>query len=350
MKSVLSSTVLVCSFLLALPAMADAYTPTLHSEYQAVTGDDPKGDPAWPLSGSPYPIQLLGVVINNPEDMSDYGVYSSDMDDPTWWQTYIQALPAGVYGGQTVAPNDYGGTALYMRVRHPWIESASFYSDSGWAAEMERLNYPTDVGTGEPVTTPLKYGDVIMVQAKAPGLFFRGKYNINEQHNVDTSKDFYITILQRDTTPTVASPDDFTLADLKDASDNFIFNEDRLAGCEHYQASLVSLDSLLLVDAANWALDGTVMVKQTVEGIERTFPMKLGLDDDLASIDAELLETTPFSVTAILDQEDYDAPYTGGYRLWLTNASNLTVVPEPGSLALLVAGGLAALLLWRRRS
>lgn len=345
MKSVVLhlSTVAVCFIFLSSPATA--YTPVTHSEYQVVNDD---GTAAWPASGLPYPIQLVGVVINNPEDMSDYTDYSPDS---VWWQTYIQALPAGVYGDQTVAAGDYGGTALYMRVNKPWDPGAPSYSETEWAAEMDRLNYPIDYSTGSQVTTPLRYGDVILVQANAPGLFFRGKYNVNEQHDVDPSKDFYITILQRDTTPTVASPDDFTLADLKDASDNFIFNKDRLAGCEHYQASLVHLDGLLLVDAVNWALDGTVTVKQTVEEIERTFPMKLGLDDNLVLINAVALETTPFSVTAILDQEDKDSSdgFKGGYRLWLTSAAGLTVVPEPGSLMLLAAGGLAAMLLWRRR-
>lgn len=329
MKSVLSSTVLVCSFLLALPAIASevTYTPIRHSDYQAVYDD---GSAAWPgedASGNgllEYSITLFGVVINNPADMLDYSVSASSPK----WQVFIQATE------EAVAFGDFGGTALYM-MRDNFGDGSQYYTNAKWGEELERIGGFT-----------LQYGDLVRVDARAPGMNFKGKYNVNEKHNKSPDYDFEITVIGS-STPKAAS---ITLADLKDTNNDFIFREDRQAGCEHYQASLVSLNGLLLDGADDWALDGTVTVKQTVEGIERTFSMKLGLDNDLASIDAELLETTPFSVTAILDQEDnYCAPYTGGYRLWLTSASNLDVVPEPGSLALLVAGGLAAMLLWRRR-
>jgi hypothetical protein len=155
--------------------------------------------------------------------------------------------------------------------------------------------------------------------------------------------DFSITILQRGTTPTAAS---LQLSDLKDASNNFIFDATRQTGCEHYQGSLVHLDNLLLTNPANWALGGTVVVKQG----DLTFSMLLGLDSALAAINPSDLQSNPFSVTAILDQEDTSAPFTGGYRLWLTNAGDLTVVPEPDTLALLATGVLAGLMLWRCRS
>ena len=132
------------------------------------------------------------------------------------------------------------------------------------------------------------------------------------------------------------------LSDLKDTNDDYIFDATREAGCEHYQGSLVHLDNLLLVDPANWALDGEVTV--TKNGL--TFGMKLGIDADLLSIDSGLLATTPFSVTAILDQESSD--FTTGYRLWLTNAGDLIVaVPEPGTVVLAIVAMLA-LLPWRR--
>ncbi|HPP53656.1 MAG TPA: PEP-CTERM sorting domain-containing protein [Thermoguttaceae bacterium] len=111
------------------------------------------------------------------------------------------------------------------------------------------------------------------------------------------------------------------------------------------------LDGLLLVDPQNWALNGTVTVKQTVGGNELTFPLKLGIDPALAAINASLLATTPFSLTAILDQEDSGSPYTDNYRLWLTSASDLgaafAMVPEPASVALLSAG-MALLWILRR--
>ena len=47
-----------------------AYKSTLHKEYQAVDSD---GASAWPEgSVPPYPIEMTGVVINNPWDMLYY--------------------------------------------------------------------------------------------------------------------------------------------------------------------------------------------------------------------------------------------------------------------------------------
>ncbi|NLF08731.1 MAG: PEP-CTERM sorting domain-containing protein [Pirellulaceae bacterium] len=323
MKSLGLSIPLVCLLVIVSPAAADiSYTPTLHSELQAVWDD---GTTAW--SGGPN-ISLIGVIINDAADMSDYSTYSPYV----WWQTYIQAAPAGEYGGYTVAPGDYGGAALYMRAAIPWGSSPyTIYDATEWATELDRVTNGYS----------LQYGDVVLVEAQAPGMFYNGKFNINEQHNAEPAKDFNITVIGR-VAPT-ATP--VTLADLKNPDDSFIFDETRATGCERYQASLVRLDNLLLEDAAAWALDGTVVVKQG----DLTFDMKLGLDDALMSIDAASLETTPFSIAAILDQEDDSYEYTGGYRLWLTNASGLTVVPEPGTLVLLAAAGLALLLLRRRR-
>jgi hypothetical protein len=311
---VAAGAVLASLLVAPVPANAD-FVATEHSEYQAVNAD---GTSAWPSGGgAPYDISMTGVVINNPWDMLDYD------NAAAWpqWQVYVQAT----------APDDFGGTALYMRKLTPW--SGQNYTDSEWTAEMERLNYP--LGTSEP---PLQRGDSILVEARAPGLFYNGKYNVNEQHMVAPEYDFDITILDRGLTPEASS---IALSDLKDSGDNFIFDQTRATGCEFYQASLVHLDGLLLDDAASWALDGTVTVRQG----ELTFPMKLGIDPALSSIDANLLASTPFSVTAILDQEDDSSPYTGSYRLWLTNANDLNTVPEPGALAILLSGGLCAMML-----
>ena len=74
--------------------------------------------------------------------------------------------------------------------------------------------------------------------------------NINTQHTSDPAKSFSIAVLQRDWEPEISQ---ITLADLKDDSDMFIFDELREMGCEHYQGSLVHLDNLLLDDdPANW--------------------------------------------------------------------------------------------------
>jgi len=277
--------------------------------------------------------------------MLDY----SDGNVSPEWQVYFQATEDA-----KTNDGDFGGTAMFMRRIVSWAGGNLFPDpptdpqDPTWADEMSRLNYPVD-STGTKVAEPLRRGDLIQVTANAPGLFYNGKKNINTEHKgastaYETGESyedylFSIVILQRDV-ELVASA--IELSDLKDTNDNFIFDDTRATGCEHYQGSLVHLDNLLLVDPANWALDGEVTV--TKNGL--TFGMKLGIDPDLLSIDANSLENTPFSVTAILDQESSD--FTTGYRLWLTNAGDLIVaVPEPGTVVLAIAAMLA-LLPWRR--
>jgi hypothetical protein len=292
-------------------ACADVFTPALHSDLQAVYDD---GTSAWSsLPGAC--ISLTGVVLNNPWDM----LSSSASASQPAWQVYIQA----------VAPGDYGGTAVYMRKNIPWNSSQN-YSALEWYQEMERVNYPNQTNS------PLQRGDLIRVDARAPGLFYGGKYNINEQHMKDAAYNFDVTILDRGLTPQATLID---LSSLKDAADNFIFDETRATGGEHYQGSLVHLDNVTLVDApSKWLLDGTVTVRQG----DLTMPLKLGLDPHLLS----MAPTTgsQFSLTAILDQEDQDTAespgYMRGYRLWLTNASDFSAVPEPSTIVLAVLGGL----------
>ncbi len=189
---------------LLLPSVADAisYVPVTNAQLQAVNSD---GSNAWPGSVQPYPVSLIGVVINNPADMLD----DSNSAAAPQWQVFMEALPGGTYGGQTVAAGDFGGTALYMMKSVPW-DPTQAYTDAAWTSEMNRLNYPLYNGTA--VSTPLQCGDVIMVQANAPGLFYDGKFNINTQHTTDPANDFSITILQRGTTPPVAN---LALSDLE---------------------------------------------------------------------------------------------------------------------------------------
>lgn len=335
---------------------AQGQTATLHRQYQAVNAD---GSSAWSGSG---PIVMTGVVINNYWDMLNY---SDDPNSPNFstspqWQVFFQATEEAKSG----LDQDFGGTAMYMRRYHPWFKDPDnpdlpldLYPDHlspTWAAEMERLNYP--LGTGEP---SLRRGDLIEVVANAPGMFFGGKRNINTTHRGPASTyepplsydnfTFSITILDRDQ-PLMATP--ITLAHLKYSDPNepnfndFIFDQSRETGCEYYQASLVRLEYLLLDDnPANWILHNTVNVRQG----DLTFPMQLGIDPALAGIDANTLLDTPFHVTAIMNQESGGEPHTGGYRLWLTNAADLTVVPEPGTALLAMLGIVAALLVPRRR-
>jgi hypothetical protein len=313
-------------------AVANNYEYTTFSALEAV---DDIGQSSYSGSGS---ISLVGVIINNPLNM---------LDGTMQWQTYLQALPAGTYGGYTVAANDFGGAAMYM------MNFGNPYTASQWTSEINRI---TSNGA-------LKYGDVVRVTADYPGEYYNGKFNINEgghHGNVTAAgRDFNVQILGS-TTPAIAG---ITLADLKDSSDRFIFDQSRAVGCEHYQASLVHLDNLQLVDPehANWTLNSIVQVKQEGENHQfRTFDLLLGLDSGLLSKDPH---DSLFSLTAILDQEEKDGGakatlanhkqtdgYTGEYRLWATNGAEITIIPEPSSLAILATGLFAGLLIWRRRA
>ena len=340
-------------FLAPMEARAVTYTYTKFSDLESVYADN--GTPAW---SSAQNIRVIGTVINNPGDMSDYSNYyinPTNTRNATYWQVFVQSLPGETYNGITLDSEDFGGAAAYVRVNN--FATGEVYEQGNapgqWGGEMDRLNYPNDAN-GNKVTESLRYGDVVMITAKAPGMHFAGKYNINEMHEPDPAYDFDITILARDTTPK-ATP--ITLADVKNGND-FIFDATtesgslvatREAGCEHYQGSLVSLDDLTLVntDSADWAPGKTVTVKQG----NLEFPMLLGLDSALFSNENDYfnkLRSHTFDVTAIFDQEDYSSPFTGGYRLWLTNASGLTVVPEPSGFVLLAVAALFGLILRRR--
>jgi hypothetical protein len=302
------------------------FTPTLHKTLQAVNATGAS------LNPPNTPISLTGVVSNNPWDMLDY----TDSALRPQWQVFIQATEEAKNGSF----GDFGGTALYMgRFGPPFNNPTEIYSASDWKKEMDRLNYPNDANQ---VLPSLRRGDVIRVDAKAPGAFYNGKFNINEKHSNNLANDFNITILERGAALTAAS---ISLADVKDASNNFIFDQTRLIGAEHYQGSLVHLDNLMLVDTqanlANWTLNGTVQVKQD----NLTMDLKLGLDPNLVSF--RPTAETKFSITAIFDQESAD--WKSGYRLWLTNAGDFSVVPEPSTVVLVLLGGALMVPVVRKR-
>ena len=90
-----------------------------------------------------YPVEMIGVVINNPWQMLNY-----ETDASPQWQVFFQA----------VDPNDFGGTAMYMRRYHP-MTGADLFAGTQWNEEMQRLNYPVDESIGMPVDEPLRYGE-----------------------------------------------------------------------------------------------------------------------------------------------------------------------------------------------
>ena len=299
-----------CLFTAGLAVVADEpdwgsipYTP--HAEYQAVDAD---GFGTFPLTG---PIKMRGVILNRSETMLDSTPGASG-----WlgglWQVYVQTVDTGDFGGTACWMGQYIGRIMGT---HP----EGSYSDVEWQAELDRL-------THDPVSGhEFQPGDLVEIRARAPGLHYNGKSNVNEQHSNDPAADFDVYLIEADyglPMPTVLS-----LADLKDGNDDFIFDPDRLVGPEHYQGSLVRINDVDWVSTGGWQPDGELEIQ---DGTGRTFPVKLGLGDGYSTYDPP---AGPFDVIGILDQEDTNNGdgYLDGYRLWLVEDydGNGVVLPAP---------------------
>ncbi len=305
-----------------------------HRQYQAVTET---GAPAY--TGG-WPFRMVGVVLNDTQDWVDPtpGFHKNDNDGifdmGGQAEIFVQAvnLDATQWDPDPAeAFDDFGGTACWIgqnigEISGDWGLN---YTDSKWQQELTRLNFYGPAG----VTDPIRAGDLVEIRARA-GLFYLGKYNVNEQHNPDPAKDFDIVRLEKGFG--LPEAPELTLADLKDADDTFLFDLLRLEGPEHYQASRIKLTGLSLVDPANLQANTDV---QVTDGDGRTFALHLcrgeGFDGSaLAGLD----ET--FHATGILDQKTpFGGDLTQGYRLLVLDAADIQVVPEPAILTMLLTAG-----------
>jgi hypothetical protein len=322
---------------------------TKHSVLQSVNSDGTSSYSFTPEK------KFKGIVLNNPEDMLNSAAGAPGFMGGQW-QVFIQAvdLEEGEWDPMDSANKgsgaDFGGTALWMgqyigkmKGDHP----AGSYTDGEWDAEIERLDYPLVAGTGQPGV--LRAGDLIEVLARG-SLWYGGKQNINEEHNNAPSYDFEITIIQ----PGYGLPDpvEITLSDVKDGSDNFIFNATdpdengipldyaEIIGCEKYQSQLVTIQDVSLVDPESWGANAMLTLS---DGLGRTFPMHLGINPDLVAMGPP---AGTFDVTGIFNQET-GTPTQGidSYELWVMTP---IPVPEPTGLVLALSAGLALLALGLR--
>lgn len=294
----------------AIDWSAVEYTP--FAEMQAVNAD---GSPSWRVPTVPpdelQAYRLFGVVVNDPSTMLN-ATPAYAPEGPMWnmggeWQVGIQAIDSSRTPAELVG--DIGGAYLYMGQNygnHVWhFPDASYsYTDAEWAAEMARLNYPIDAATGEPVTEPLRKGDLIEVRARG-GLAYKGKFNVNEQHENDPAYDFEIVLLSRDVP---VEPVPFTLADIKDAANSEYFDPTRQSGGELYQARYVRLEDVQIADASGWESYGRITV---TDGEGRTFPVRLGVDP---CWDACSPPSGTFDLLGLFDQDSFSGK--GGYQMW----------------------------------
>jgi hypothetical protein len=259
--------------------------PVSHSLFQAV---DSSGEQTYTATQK---VILEGIVLHNPADMLD-----PTPDDAITelynlggqWQLFFQG-----------EGEDHAGTAVYLAQLYdnlPWILPGGGYSNAQFIAELARLN-----------AAQFSVGDRIRVTGYF--LSYKGKMNINEQHNNQPDHDFMIEVLERGVG--LPKPEVVSLDELKDDQDRFVFDPARRVGGEYYQGRLIKIEEVNVVDTDGWGPDGSLIVTKGT----KTFPIKLGRGNGIYPGSFNLSQ--PFDVIGILDQESTDL--RSGYRLYVMN-------------------------------
>lgn len=280
--------VLAAVLTLALSATVTA-APTVvevtHSEFQAV---DAGGEHKYNATDK---VILEGILLHNPADMLD--PTPDDTITETFnlggqWQIFFQG-----------EGDDHAGTAVFLGQLYnnlPWVALDGGYSNAEFIAELSNLN-----------SARFSAGDRIRVTGYY--LSYKGKLNINEQHNNDPDHDFIIELVEKGAG--LPRPEVVTLDDLKDSDDDFIFDPTRQTGCEFYQARMIKIEDVYFADAIGWSPHAELTI---TDGI-KTFPVKLGRGNGIYAGSNNLTE--PFDIIGIMDQESTDL--TRGHHLYVMN-------------------------------
>ncbi len=256
-----------------------------HREFQAVNSG---GEQTYKATQK---VILEGTVLHNPADLLDPtpdDTISELFNLGGQWQLFFQG-----------EGDDHAGTAVFLaQLYHnlPWIMPEGGYSNQEFIAELARLN-----------AAQFCVGDRIRVTGYF--LSYKGKMNINEQHDKNPDHDFTIEVVARGVG--LPKPEVVSLDELKDDRDRFVFDPARLVGGEYYQGRLITIEDVNVVDAKAWGPDGTL----TVTNGKKTFPVKLGRGSGIYPGSFNLSQ--PFDVIGILDQESTDL--RSGYRLYVMN-------------------------------
>ncbi|MBC8218392.1 MAG: hypothetical protein H8E73_08000 [Planctomycetes bacterium] len=280
--------ILAAVLTLVLGAIARA-NPTVaeatHSEFQAVDGG---GDHTYKATDK---VILEGILLHSPADMLD----------PTPDDTITQMFNLGgtwqiFFQGEG---DDHAGTAVFLGQLYnnlPWVAFDGGYTNEEFVAEFNRLN-------------AAQFGPGDRIRVTGYFLSYKGKLNINEQHNKNPDHDCTIELVERGAG--LPRPEVVALDDLKDSNDDFIFDPSRLSGCEHYQACLIKIEDVYFLDADNWG----PYAELTITDGMKSFPIKLGRGNGVYAGSNNLTE--PFDVIGIMDQEGTDL--TRGYRIYVMN-------------------------------
>ncbi len=256
-----------------------------HREFQAVNGS---GEQTY---NATQKVILEGIVLHNPADMLD-PTPDERIAEPFnlggQWQLSFQG-----------EGEDHAGTAVYLAQLYdslPWIMPGGGYSNAQFLAELARLN-----------AAQFCVGNRIRVTGYF--LSYKGKMNINEQHNNNADHDFTIEVLERGVG--LPRPEVVSLDELQDDQDRFVFDPARLVGGEYYQGRLIKTEDVNVVDAKGWGPGGNLTITKGT----KTFPLKLGRGNGIYAGSFNLNQ--PFDVIGILDQESTDL--RSGYRLYVMN-------------------------------
>lgn len=270
---------------------ADEPTLVTHWDFQAVHAD---GSSSFDDAG-PFQVVLEGIVINNPEEWLDPtpGPNTSMGGE---WQLVIQG-----------ERDDHAGTVCWMGQNYSIRtgDPDGDYSNEEWIDELFGLN--NDPNTGY----TFRQGDRVRVTGTY--MFYGGKLNINERHQVNEAYDFEIDLLK----PAVGlpQPEEVSLSELKYPDDTFRFDPNRLTGPEYYQARLVRINDVTVVDTGAW-MPGGIIAVEDASGL--TFPVKLGIGRGISKYDCP---TGQIDIIGIMNQEGAGWPpdCTGGYQVLVSN-------------------------------
>ncbi len=285
MKNALLAGVLIGSVLAGSLWAQATVAEVTHREFQAVNA---AGEMTYAATEM---VTLEGIVLHNPGDMLD-----PTPDDGMTQMYNLAAQWQLFFQGEG---DDVAGTAIFMGQMYnnlPWVSPDGGYSNEEWIAELTRLN-----------AAQFSVGDRIRVTGYF--LSYKGKNNVNEQHSNDPQRDFTIELVEKGVG--LPKPELVTLDDLKDDLDQFIFDPAREVGCERYQARLVKIEGVSVVDPAGWGPYGQLTITDGV----KTFPVKLGRGNGIYAGSYNLDET--LDVIGILNQEG--ANLVDGYELYVVN-------------------------------
>jgi hypothetical protein len=234
-------------------------------------------------------VIIMGIVLNNPEEMLDPTPGAGFMGGQ--WQIFVQG-----------EGSDHAGTAVWLGQYYSRISSSDDYTDQELLSELCRIN--RDPNTGYIISA----GDRVKITGWY--MFHNGKLNINEKHQTDPFFNFQVELIE----PAVGlpAPEVIKLSQLKDGN-GFIFDSNRLTGCEYYQGRLVRVNDVNII-SSNWQPNGKLVIS---DNNGHVFDVNLGYGEGFSKYP---MPAGIIDVIGILNQESSsDTICKDGYHICVAN-------------------------------